>query len=280
MSKYGIIGYPVEHSLSPDIYQAFIKNTDISFEYERLKPLAPTRDAFLKTIQDFKKSGGQGLNVTLPFKTFAYELSTESTLFADQAGAASALCVLKNDQLLALNFDGLGLVNDLKNNNIILSGKKVIIIGAGGAARGILGPILAENPEQIVIANRTIANAERLATTFENEGSVMAVGLNDLSALSACDILIHSTSAGHSNNHVAFSNHIIKTTTCCYDLSYGKAALPFLTWAKKAGSLCLFDGLGMLVEHNVSLFEQWFSIRPNSLPVIHQLRKKHPLNVC
>ena len=271
MDKYGIIGNPVEHSLSPIIHHAFAAQSDQTFTYDKIKASV---DGFAAALTMFQETGGKGLNVTLPFKHEAYQLSDQQSKEAAEAQAASALQIRDDGSILAVNYDGLGLVQDLtRNHHVTFCDKSILIVGAGGATRSILGPLLDAVPNSIMIANRTAVKAHELAELFQLRGNVQAIGLNKLTP-TGYDIIIHSTSLGHQGKLPELPNGLIKPATCCYDLSYGKAAQPFLNWAKSQGVNQCLDGIGMLVEHNAAVFYLWFGIYPDTRPVIEMLQKR------
>lgn len=274
MDKYAIFGNPVEHSLSPIIHAAFATQTRQAFEYIRIKPLP---DGFASALQAFIDDGGNGCNVTFPFKEQAFTAATHHSHTAADAEAASCLLVGEDGTVFADNYDGTGLVQDLTHNNAFsLSHKTVLIIGAGGATRGILGPLLDRAPSKIVIVNRTPQKAAALAEHYSLRGCVTGMGLDAL-ANTSYDLVIHATTAGHQNNLVPLPPGIIEHHTWCYDLSYGKAAAPFLNWAKKQGAAQCMDGLGMLVEHNAAVFYLWRNLYPHTQPVIDMLRNNNSL---
>lgn len=269
-SKYGLIGNPARHSLSPAIYQAFQKQTGIAFDYVLLEPAEETET---EALRRFQREGGRGLNVTSPFKQWAYALSSEQSEAAKIAGAASVLTFLENGNISAENYDGLGLYRDLSyNHHFDLYKKKILILGAGGAVRGILEPLLQGNPSQIVIANRTSEKAEELAKAFySTQCELLGVGLPALKVSKPYDLVIHATRIGHDRELLALPLGPIGSKTLCYDLSYGKAALPFLQLAKAQGAKVYSDGLGMLVEHNAAVFKKWFDIYPETDSVIREI---------
>lgn len=270
MTLYGVIGNPVEHSLSPIIHQAFAEQTHQELNYEKIK--API-NGFEDVVRDFQERGGQGLNVTLPFKVNAFRLANDASVRASEAGAASVLC-FRDDTIFADNFDGLGLVNDLiKNKNLKLADKKILILGAGGAAQGILGPLLLQKPKEIVIANRTLDKALNLAKHFKDHGSVVGIDMNALTP-NNFDLIINATSMGHTGVAPTLAPELIRDQTVCYDLSYGQAAKPFLNVARKEGAKATSDGLGMLVEHNALVFHLWFGIIPDTSLVLNQLQNQ------
>lgn len=268
MDKYAVIGNPVEHSLSPIIFQAFAEQTYQSFEYFKIK--APL-DGFATVVTQFQKEGGKGANITLPFKGEAYQLANKKSQEVNH-NAASALQFFDDGTIYAINYDGLGLVRDLTRNlNITLKQKSILIIGAGGSTQGILEPLIKTVPSKIVIVNRTLRKARKLANLFQLRGNISGVGFDELKP-AHYDIIIHATSLGHQGKFPDLPNGLITPHTCCYDISYGKIAAPFLHWAKDKGAICCFDGLGMLVEHNAALFNLWFGIHPDTHSVIKMLR--------
>ncbi|WP_423063307.1 shikimate dehydrogenase [Candidiatus Paracoxiella cheracis] len=269
MDKYAIFGNPVEHSLSPIIHEIFAEQAHQKLEYIRIKP---PLDGFEPALQEFIKAGGNGCNVTFPFKGQAFNAADQCSNTASDAEAASCLLIRKNGTIFADNYDGTGLVEDLTHNyEFPLSQKKILIIGSGGATRGILGPLLDMAPSRIIIANRTPQKAMDLAERYKLRGYVTGIGFDDIE-VTPYDLIIHATTAGHQGNLVTLPEGIIGHRTCCYDLSYGKAAEPFLQWAKKIGAAQCIDGLGMLVEHNAAVFYLWRNIYPDTKPVIEFLR--------
>ena len=268
MNKYAIIGNPVKHSLSPIIFQAFSEQTHQSFEYFKIK--APL-DEFATVITQFQKEGGKGANITLPFKREAYQLANKKSQAANAVSAASALQFFDDGTIYAVNYDGLGLVRDLtRNRNITLKQKSILIIGAGGSTQGILASLIKTVPSKIVIVNRTATKARELANLFQLCAKINGVSFDELKP-THYDIIIHATSLGHQGKLPYLPNGLITPRTCCYDLSYGKIAAPFLHWAKDNGAIYCFDGLGMLVEHNAALFNLWFGVYPDTHSVIKML---------
>lgn len=266
MNRYAIIGNPVEHSLSPIIFQAFAEQTQQSFEYFKIK--APL-DKFATVVTQFQKEGGKGVNITLPFKHEAYQLANKKS--QETNNTASALQFFDDGTIYAVNYDGLGLVRDLTRNcNITLKQKSILIIGAGGSTQGILEPLIKTVPSKIVIVNRTATKARKLANLFQLCGRISGIGFDELKPTNY-DIIIHATSLGHQGKSPHLPNGLITPYTYCYDLSYGKIAEPFLDWVKDKGAIYCFDGLGMLVEHNAALFNLWFGIYPDTHSVIKML---------
>ena len=271
MDKYAIIGNPVEHSLSPFIFEAFQKQTDNSFEYLKIK--APL-NKFATVVKQLQKGGGKGVNITLPFKKEAYQLANQCNQEAREAHAASAFQFRNDGTIYAVNYDGFGLVRDLNHNyNLTITQKSILIIGAGGATQGILKPLLNTAPARIVISNRTISKAMELVKTFHLHSEIQGIGFNALEPMQY-DIIIHATSLGHQGKAPLLPDGLVGSQTNCYDLSYGKIALPFLKWAKSQGAVHCFDGLGMLVEHNAAVFNLWFGIYPDTSPIIKMLQPR------
>lgn len=269
MNHYAVIGHPVQHSLSPKIHEAFAQQTGQTLHYSRIEP--PIND-FIAAVQQFQREGGRGLNVTLPFKQAAYKIAQQRSATAEEAKAASVLH-FRETGIYADNFDGLGLVQDLtKNHHLSLQNRRILLIGAGGAAQGILGPLCDQHPAQIILANRTAEKAVQLANLFRSRGNVKGVGLDALK--NDYDLIIHATSLGHQSQSFMLPTHLVHAKTFCYDISYGKAAQPFLNWARAQGAQHTSDGLGMLVEHNALVFQLWFGIQPQTQPVIQLLRQE------
>lgn len=266
MDKYCVFGNPIKHSRSPFIHQSFAKTTDQTLEYDTY--LAEI-DGFSKAVYSFIDKGGKGANVTVPFKEEALALSDQLSERAQLAGAVNTL-TFKNGKIYGDNTDGEGLVQDLLRHSVGIANSKILLLGAGGAARGVILPILAQNPESITIANRTISKAEKLIEQFNND------------KLSACsfeqtiakeyDVIINATSASLSGNLPAISASIISNSTVCYDMVYGKSMTPFLIWAKNEGADKVIDGLGMLVGQAAESFDIWRGIKPAVEPVLKSLR--------
>lgn len=265
--RYVVIGNPIAHSKSPDIHARFARQTGQQLVYERL--LAPL-DGFVSSVHEFIKCGGKGANVTVPFKLDAYVLATQLT---DRAKAAGAVNTLKFDdgQVLGDNTDGIGLVTDIvRNAKVSLRGKRVLLLGAGGAARGVMLPIFKEEPAELVIANRTLSKAQELALQFSSANKAV-VACDFASIDGAFDLIINGTSASLSDEvppvpAAAFGSH-----TLAYDMMYAGALTPFLRFAASCGAQTR-DGLGMLVEQAAESFFVWRGVRPETAPVYDELR--------
>ncbi len=268
---YAVVGNPISHSKSPRIHSLFASQTGENLEYTAIQ--AP-EDDFAGTVTGFFQRGGQGLNVTVPFKEQAWKLADRRTERAELAGAANTLYEDSEGLLTADNTDGKGLVMDLAENHCItLAGKRILVLGAGGAVRGVLGPLLAEKPSALVIANRTVAKAEGLVTLFEP--------VAEQTLLEACgfeqpkepfDLIINGTSASLQGDLPPISANVIGAGTVVYDMMYSLQTTTFNQWALDHGATLVFDGLGMLVEQAAESFRIWRGVSPETQPVIDELR--------
>jgi shikimate dehydrogenase len=267
--KYAVLGNPIAHSLSPQIHQAFAQQFAIDISYERI--LVPPGK--LKAILDrFQQGGGLGVNVTMPLKEEAWKLLHTKTPRAERAGAVNTI-KFNGESWQGDNTDGVGLVRDLvSNKGLVLRAKRILIIGAGGATRGILAPLLEEKPEAIVIANRTLAKAQQLAQDFQALGTVSSCDLNELCQQKA-DLIIQATSAGTKGEIIHLPANIAPGAVC-YDLAYGDSAKAFLDWAKTHGARLAYDGFGMLVEQAGEAFYSWHNKHPETKTVIQRLTNR------
>lgn len=266
--RYVVIGNPIAHSKSPEIHAQFAQQTGQGMQYERL--LAPL-DGFASTVQGFISQGGCGANVTVPFKLEAHALATALT---DRARAAGAVNTLKfeNGRIEGDNTDGVGLVRDIVGNaGFAIAGNRVLLLGAGGAARGVVLPLLLEKPAELVIANRTHSKALELVRQFsEVEGDFHA---SDFAALNVpFDIVINATSASLDADMPDIPGAVFHQGTLAYDMMYGKAPTPFMQFAAQHGAIAR-DGLGMLVEQAAESFLFWRGVRPDTATVLGQLRR-------
>lgn len=267
--KYAVIGNPIEHSKSPQIHAAFAEQTGQDIEYGRI--LGDMED-FYGDVRDFIEAGGKGLNVTVPFKERAWQLVNERSEQAKHAGAVNTIIVLEHGRLRGDNTDGIGLVRDLKQNHACdLEGKRILLLGAGGAARGILLPLLREGPGQVVVANRTVSRAVELAAIFAEQGNVRGVGL-DHEHEAPFDLIINGTSAGLSGKVPEIAGGCLKPGGWTYDMMYNDEPTAFVRWGLEQGASKALDGLGMLVEQAAESFFLWRGVRPETAPVIRLLR--------
>ena len=270
-ARYTVFGNPIAHSQSPQIHQLFAAQEDAVIEYTRtLVPDSP--NDFQAAVKQFFRHGGQGANVTLPFKQHAYELADQCTARAHDAGAVNTLMRQPDGTLLGDNTDGIGLMRDLNENlRVDLAGKRVLILGAGGAARGILTPLLDAKPAEVVIANRTFAKAQALARTF-----VFEVNVQPLSALSGgdFDVIFNATSGSVSGDVPDIPPQAFSGCLLAYDLFYAAQPTAFMQFAARHGAAQTADGLGMLVGQAAAAYQLWRGYTPNIAPVIAALRAK------
>lgn len=267
--RYAIVGHPVGHSWSPFIHGMFAKQTGQAVSY-RLLDLPPER--FRVGAMEFFTTGGKGLNITVPHKQAAAELVNQLSPLAERAHAVNTIS-MRGNELVGDNTDGVGLMRDLTENlHFPVAGRTVLILGAGGATRGILQPLLAAQPASVLIANRTTARAEALVRIFRDLGAVRAVGL-DFVPDTPFDLIVNATSASLSGAAPALPRETVSATTLCYDMSYGKGDTPFTAWATAAGAGRAVKGWGMLVEQAAESFLIWRGVRPETQPVLLALAR-------
>ena len=269
MDTYAVIGNPIAHSLSPRIHGLFATQTGEILEYRAI--LSPA-DKFIDSVEAFRQAGGCGLNVTLPFKEQAWEYVTHSSARADRARAANLIHFDAEGRAVGDSTDGVGLVRDLHTQGMQVSGKRILLLGAGGAVRSVLGNLLDEQPASVTIINRTPARALQLLELFPEAGEILSAQGFDEPVGAPFDLVINGASAGLAGQTLPLPDGILKDGTCCYDMVYGKAAQAFLGWAVDNGVEILCDGLGMLVEQAAESFYLWRGIRPETQPVIDALR--------
>ena len=267
--RYAVIGNPIAQSKSPLIHNSFARSTGQDLEYGKIEgPL----DGFDAAVYAFRDGGGCGLNITAPFKLQAFALATEKRERAQIAGAANAMKFEAGGRIAVDNFDGVGLANDIERNlGLPLQGQRVLMLGAGGAARGVLVAFLARGPTELVIANRTLATAQALAKQFAAHGKIGACGYADLAHERGFDIVLNGTSASLKGELPPVPAGVFVNAALAYELVYGKGLTPFLRLAQKAGVPRLADGVGMLVEQAAEAFEWWRGVRPDTRPVIDRL---------
>jgi shikimate dehydrogenase len=268
--QYGVVGHPVSHSWSPFIHGMFAKATAQNLVY-RLFDIAP--DNFRREALLLFASGVRGLNVTLPHKQAAAELVNELTPRAERALAVNTIAFFKDTSLLGDNTDGLGLTADLERNlGINLVNKRVLILGAGGAVRGVLGPLLERDLGELVIANRTPDRARKLAAEFADLGSVSGCGFADIEG-PPYDLIVNGTSASLHGEMPDMPVGLVGEETVCYDMAYGRGHTPFTLWAKSLHAARTTKGWGMLVEQAAESFLLWRGIRPDTQPVRQALQQ-------
>lgn len=283
--KYGIIGNPIAHSLSPIIHQLFAKQTNRSLIYDRFligepdKGNAITPETLLTLIQKLQQQGYQGINVTLPFKEKVwtiFQIPSPQRKLTDRARTAGAVntVVLQSELWIGDNTDGIGLIRDLAHQGFgNLEAQRILVLGAGGAVRGILLPLLASKPEQVTIANRTPTRALALANEFQRWGNVAACSLDNLEG-QHFDLIINGINAHNTHHFPALPANLLPQQ--CYDLSYTPTPTPFLQWAQQQGARRLRDGKGMLVEQAAEAFLLWHQVRPATKPVLAQIAQAVP----
>ena len=263
--QFAVFGAPVKHSLSPKIHATFAAQCEIALEYRAVEAHA---EDFASTLSDFAAQGGVGANITLPLKALALSLCTNLDANAERAGAVNTL-IRKANAWHGANTDGIGLVRDLtQRQQLNLQDRRLLVIGAGGAARGVLGPLQNAGTIDLVIANRSVDKAQALAEQFNGR----ACGLDQLGNQGAFDLIVHASSAGHGEFVLPdWPASLVRTDTALVDLSYGVASKPALAWASEL-EIVAFDGLGMLIEQAAEAFYLWHHQRPDTTPVWGMLR--------
>ena len=268
--RYAVIGNPIVQSKSPLIHSAFAQVTGQDIDYGKL--LCPLGE-FSATVDAFRASGGRGMNVTAPFKLDAFAYATDLAPSAQMAGAVNAM-KFEGDKVYAENFDGVGLLRDVVQNlSCPLQGRRVLILGAGGATRGALLPLLAEQPAELVIVNRTLAKAQELAALAQQHqiGQVPVQGLGYDAVQGAFDVVLNASSSSLTAELPPLPASVFAPGCLAYDLTYGKGLTPFLKLAHQAGVTRLADGVGMLAEQAAEAFAWWRGVRPDTAAVIAQL---------
>ena len=268
IDRYGVMGYPVSHSRSPVIHRLFALQTNQHIQYELLQ-VAP--DKLETAVRQFQRTGGKGLNITVPHKSEVARLCDQLSEPASTAGAVNTLS-FREGEIHGDNTDGIGLLRDLAvNQGITLDGANILILGAGGATRGIVGPLLEMQPSSLRIANRTIDKAQALADHFSHSGPVSACRFNMVPVTDDYDLIINATSAGVRGETPPYPEAALSERTFCYDLSYGLKPTPFSVWAREHGAEQSVMGWGMLVEQAAESFHIWRGVRPDTAPVLKQM---------
>lgn len=268
--KYAVFGNPIKHSKSPAIHAAFAAQCSQVMQYRAVRV---AEDGFERAARNFFAEGGCGLNITLPFKVEAFEFADRLSERARRAGAVNTLTRAADGCIEGENTDGIGLVRDMVANlGWVLQGLRVLIIGAGGAVRGVLEPVLRERPREMLIVNRTPERAARLAQEFADLGALEGGGY-DLIGERQFDLVINASSAGLSGDVPDLPPTLLTERSCCYDMIYGAEPTPFMRWAAHHAAWAVADGLGMLVEQAAQSFYIWRHVRPETRPVINQIRQ-------
>jgi len=269
LDSYVVMGNPIAHSKSPQIHALFAAQSGQAMHYGTL---LVERDRFARAVGDFVASGGKGFNITVPFKQEAWALADERSERAQFAGAVNTIAVRDDGTLYGDNTDGVGMVRDIvTNHGCTIRDKRVLVLGAGGAVRGVLGPLLEEQPASLVLANRTVERAAELAELFKSKGTITACGFSDLAG-QQFDLVINGTSASLQGELPPLPEGILAPNAWCYDMMYGAEPTPFMNWAQEHGAAHALDGLGMLVEQAAEAFLIWRHVRPQTAAVIKAIR--------
>ena len=266
--RYAVIGHPVHQSRSPFIHARFAAQTGQVISYTTIDA---TPGLFESTAKEFFASGGKGLNVTIPHKEAAARLADELTARAQRAGAVNLMATRKDGSLLGDNADGAGLVRDLvANHHVDIGGRRVLLLGAGGAARGVISPLLEHKPLAFIIVNRNAERARALAQRFADLGPVRATGYDELED-HPFDLVINATATSLAGSLPPLPPAVVSMHTICYDLAYGKDGTTFTRWAQRLGCAQAITGLGMLVEQAAESFQLWRGVRPTTDAVLRDL---------
>ena len=269
IDRYAVFGNPIAHSKSPQIHTLFAEQTEQQLVYTA--ELAEVEN-FDQRIAEFVKNNGKGMNITVPFKQQAWELSTKRSERAERAGAVNTIIVQPDGQYFGENTDGVGLVRDLtKNHQVELKDKRILILGAGGAVRGVIEPIMKQSPSELYIANRTFPKALELAVDFSDLGKIKGCGFDALEGQSF-DIVINGTSASLQGDLPPLPDALFNDNACAYDMMYAAKPTIFMDWASQHGAEKVFDGLGMLVQQAAESFNLWRGVQPEAKPVIEAIR--------
>ena len=266
--QYGVIGDPISHSQSPSIHKFFAKQLGQNINYKAYHVPADKLESF---IIEFQNKGGKGLNVTLPHKTSVLNCTDEISPRAMEAGAINTL-IINDKKIIGDNTDGIGLINDLEINfNQPLENKRVLVLGAGGAALGILNPLLKRKPKLILVANRSVSKTKIITSKFKLNSTLDACGINDLESNQMFDIIINATSIGVTKQSINFPSFIISEDTICYDLSYSYEPTLFMHWSMENKAKLAIQGWGMLIEQAAASYFLWRNRKPNTSTVLEQL---------
>ncbi len=269
IDKYAVFGNPIKHSRSPAIHTAFASQCDEAIQYRAVRV---EEAGFTAAARRFFDGGGRGLNITMPFKEDAYNFADRLSDRATRAGAVNTLSLAEDGAIEGDNTDGIGMLRDMVANlGWVVQSRRVLIVGAGGAVRGVLAPLLRERPKEVLVVNRTPTRASELATAFADLGSIEGGGL-ELVGERQFDLIINASSAGLSGEAPELPASLLTERSCCYDMIYGAEPTPFMRWAAHHAAWAVADGLGMLVEQAAESFYIWRHVRPETRPVINAIR--------
>ena len=269
--RYAVVGHPIDHSRSPIIHQLFATQTEQNLVYE---PIDATPEAFETAVRGFAAAGGKGLNVTVPHKQAAFEICNELGPEAKRAGAVNTISFPADGRIRGDNTDGTGFMRDLTENlEEPVDGCRVLVLGAGGAARGILAPLVEASPAALVLANRTIERAEDMIDELDASETLTALTFEALADEAPFDIIVNATSAGLRGEEPPFPPDCVGPDTLCYDLAYSLKDTPFVVWANANGAREAVQGWGMLVEQAAESFFLWRGVRPDTAPILEHMRR-------
>ncbi|WP_367155416.1 shikimate dehydrogenase [Methylomonas sp. HYX-M1] len=276
IDHYAVFGYPIGHSKSPRIHRLFAQQTGQDLEYAAV---AVPADTFSASVSAFLAGGGKGLNCTIPLKELAWQRAEQLTERARLAKAVNTLALQTDGTLLGDNTDGFGLANDLtRNHQVKISGTRILVLGAGGATRGILSALFGLAPDSVLLINRTVEKADNLAQEFCHLGPIRSGGYADLHNLSGFDLIINATASSLSNELPPLPDHVLRDGGVCYDLAYGNQPTAFVRWGQTHGAAKSVDGLGMLVEQAAEAFRLWRGLSPDTAAVINLLNRERNLH--
>ncbi|MBD3635142.1 MAG: shikimate dehydrogenase [Methylophaga sp.] len=269
--KYAVIGNPISHSKSPLIHSEFAKQTEQDLEYTAIEVPQDALESSLSQLRDILKL--KGINITVPFKEQAWQLVENQSNRAKRAGAINTLLFNDDGSMYGDNTDGVGLCRDLTDNNSIeLRGKRILLLGAGGAARGVIEPLLGYDPLELFVANRTASKAHALADLFSDLGHIRGGGFEDIKP--SYDVVINATAASLQGEVPPLPDNLLADNAACYDMMYSDSDTAFISWAKQHGSAKAIDGLGMLVEQAAEAFRLWRGVMPDTRSVMALIRSQ------
>lgn len=265
INRYTLIGQPVAHSISPAIHHLFGELTQRRLLYTRTEA---TESSFMPIVKDWFESGGKGCNITAPFKELAVSACDRLKDSAKLANAVNTIELHRDGSLVGHNTDGIGLLTDIEQNKkITVTGKRILLLGAGGAARGAVAPLLSAQPSYLHIANRTVERAQLIADTFSAAGTTGFSNYDDLENESRFDVVINATSMGFDSGAPPIPANVVDANTFAYDMMYNKNQTPFIAWSEQAGIKHFSDGFGMLVEQAADAYLIWEGVRPKTRKV-------------